>query len=629
MTANGDVNLETVVNPTILPRSKLQSGVKSFFFTYDPASAISLVSLSGDTVLHNNVKALKDSIDLKFLSADEGALSIYPGTLTAQALQGNILLKNRMVLAPAPHGNFELLAAGDVDFQGRVIVSDADPAVLPGPLQPQINSATIDKNLGLGAATAHAAVPIHKLDDVPIRIIAETGSILGNNAQLVFPKQARFQAGQDIQDLRLESQNVRATDVTRLQAGRDIVYTTDSNSSRIILAGPGRLEMQAGRNVELGAAYGVETIGNAANPALAARGADVAVMAGVGAAPDYASVLNKYLASYDYRDELAVFIRDREHDANLTRDQALAIFASETAADQADILASVKQDFAQLDAYSQASLLFFNELRETGRKVTASGGDYQRGFDAIATLFPASNYQGDISLYLSQIKTTKGGNIDLWAPGGQVNAGLAIPSKDPNELGIVAVNEGSVHAFTRDDFIVNASRVFAMRGGDILMWSSQGDIDAGKGKKTALVIPPPTISVDSQGNVKTDFGNVAVGSGIRALTIDGIAAGDVDLIAPAGEVNAGDAGIGAAGNLNIAALRVVGADNIQVGGVSTGVPVADTGGLGGSLSGVSNLGGESKVADQVTQDMTNQAANSLKDAFKPSFLTVEVIGHGD
>ena len=73
----------------------------------------------------------------------------------------------------------------------------------------------------------------------------------------------------------------------------------------------------------------------------------------------------------------------------------------------------------------------------------------------------------------------------------------------------------------------------------------------------------------------------------------------------------------------------MGADNIQVGGISTGVPVADTGGLGSSLSGVSNLGGDSKIAEKINQDMTNQATNSLKDAFKPSFLTVEVIGHGD
>ena len=39
-----------------------------------------------------------------------------------------------------------------------------------------------------------------------------------------------------------------------------------------------------------------------------------------------------------------------------------------------------------------------------------------------------------------------------------------------------------------------------------------------------------------------------------------------------GTVNAGDAGIGAAGNINIAARTVVGLSNIQFGGTSTGVP---------------------------------------------------------
>ena len=65
--------------------------------------------------------------------------------------------------------------------------------------------------------------------------------------------------------------------------------------------------------------------------------------------------------------------------------------------------------------------------------------------------------------------------------------------------------------------------------------------------------------------------------------------GDVDLVAPTGEVNAGDAGIGSAGNLNIAAPQVVGLDNIQVGGVATGVPT-EAGGLAASLTGVSSVG---------------------------------------
>ena len=85
-----------------------------------------------------------------------------------------------------------------------------------------------------------------------------------------------------------------------------------------------------------------------------------------------------------------------------------------------------------------------------------------------------------------------------------------------------------------------------------------------------------------------DFGGSLAGSGIRTIqTNPSIPAGNVDLDAPVGTVNAGDAGIGAAGNINIAAAHVIGVLNINFGGTATGVP-SDLSGLSASLSGVSN-----------------------------------------
>jgi filamentous hemagglutinin len=74
-----------------------------------------------------------------------------------------------------------------------------------------------------------------------------------------------------------------------------------------------------------------------------------------------------------------------------------------------------------------------------------------------------------------------------------------------------------------------------------------------------------------------------------------VPAGDVDLDAPVGTVNAGDAGIGASGNINIAAAHVIGALNINFGGTATGVP-SDLSGLSASLSGVSAVGASSATS---------------------------------
>ena len=161
------------------------------------------------------------------------------------------------------------------------------------------------------------------------------------------------------------------------------------------------------------------------------------------------------------------------------------------------------------------------------------------------------------------------------------------------------------------------------------MWSTLGNIDAGRGAKTAISAPPPTFTTSADGKVTANFSDAVAGSGIRAIvTRPGVAPGSVDLIAPQGEVNAGDAGIGAAGNLNIAAAQVRGADNIQVGGIATGVPAANSGGLAAGFAGAGDVAGSaSKSAEDAVKGLGKGAGPEGVDSGL-SFLDVEVIGYG-
>ncbi len=86
--------------------------------------------------------------------------------------------------------------------------------------------------------------------------------------------------------------------------------------------------------------------------------------------------------------------------------------------------------------------------------------------------------------------------------------------------------------------------------------------------------PPTRVVIDPvSGAIETDLSGLATGGGIGVLsTVKGVPAGDVDLIAPEGVVDAGDAGIRSSGNLNIAATQVLNADNISVSGSSTAYP---------------------------------------------------------
>jgi hypothetical protein len=297
------------------------------------------------------------------------------------------------------------------------------------------------------------------------------------------------------------------------------------------------------------------------------------------------------------------------------------------------------QQFVALDESLQRQFVLqalFNELKWSGRVEAHSGkNEYPLGFDAIKTLFPADDYAGDIRMVLSTIRTLAGGDITLLAPGGRINAGLSTPpaslgdGKPADQLGVVVQSRGDVRVFANDDIQVEESRIFAGDGGSILAWSSNGDVDAGRGAKTALSVPPPTITFNEDGSAKVNFPPSLTGSGIRAFASSaGVVPGDVDLFAPHGVINAGDAGIGG-GNITLGATAILGADNIDVGGISVGVPVADTGSLAAGLTGISNLSSSvSKMAEDSASSLGGDE-NAFNSNQTLGFLSVEILGFGE
>lgn len=641
--ARKDLTIEDIVNPTVLPISTTQGALDPnsgqpflqatpvYFFTYTSDSAVRLEAVSGDLVWNGDTGALRAlSGNLSSGFGDGAALTYLPGTLRARSLQGDIVIGGKnFTLLPAPYGDLELLAQGSITpaSQAEILLSDTDPAQLPGILTPALGLDDTENKLTLPvyaqqASDTHAATPVHQGDTQPARIIAQTGDIgspqgTSSNQQLTLAlsKQARIYAGKDLRNLTLRIQHANPGDISTVEAGDSILFPTarDSggnllvNSSLFEIAGPGQLYVIAGKDVDLGTSAGIQSIGNQKNPALAQGGAALTVMAGRAQAPAYDAFIERYLVTEDtYHDRLAQYMTE--------------LGSSDTGVDAFRALPPVQQRKFILE-------VLFNELRESGTAAVDSK-NYERGFDAIKTLFPRDLYPGDIKSFLSQITTTDGGDINLVVPGGLVNAGVAGSTslnKKADQLGIVAAREGNINALVDGDFLVNQSRVFALDGGDILIWSSTGDIDAGRGAKTALSIPPPTTTTDSNGNTVLQFPPAISGSGIRAaVSTPGRGPGDVVLVAPVGVINAGDAGIGSAGNLTVAATAVVGADNIQVGGASIGVPT-DTGGLGAGLAGVSDI---AATANKVAEDATRGLAAATNDQ-QTTFLGVEVLGFGD
>ena len=626
MSAWGDISLTGELNPTALyPLSSSDSTFvpsasspenEVHFFSYGPDSALRLASAGGRVMLDDSqAGGLVGASANPDFSASGAAAHVLPGTLDIAAYGGDINLDSTATfLFPSAHGQLSLYAGRDINALGLVLMSDVSSTFMSTSAGLNPNAVPTDAF----AQTSYSQAVLHVNDALPNLITAGRDI---NNFSAGLPKATELTAGRDIVDLNLAVQDVNANDVTRISAGRDFTYTPDATSPSLSIAGPGQYQLVAGRNVNFGFSAGITSNGNLANPLLPNGGASVSVVAGlsnpVGVAaltpgPNGDFLTNIVSPSSDYQKQLVSYVETATGLSDLTYDQAV-------------------QKFRGLDPGKQLPFIegvFFSELVLSGKEANDPNlfVGFQRGYAAIDALFPGSRpaagatnpYQGDITLPFSRIYTAGGGSISLLAPGGQVNLGLANPPaattvagglhRAASDLGIVAVRSGDVRIFSQGDVLVNESRIFTLGGGNIDIWSDLGNIDAGRGAKTAISAPPPSLTVNTDGSVSLDFQGAVAGSGIRTILTGGVTdGGDVNLIAPVGFVNAGDAGIGAARNLNVAAQRVLGLDNIQVGGTSTGVPPVLSG-LGASLS----------AASAASSSTTAASGNSIADSAENS-----------
>jgi hypothetical protein len=361
-------------------------------------------------------------------------------------------------------------------------------------------------------------------------------------------------------------------------------------------------------------------------------GSNLNVLVGLNAGtPRYVDFINKYLLDNPlYVDKYAQvkslitpFMQQLTGNKSLSDAQALVAFSN---------LESDQTLSIQSQLHSIVTPVFFNELIIAG---TASATNKSQGnaggYAAIDTLFPGAKWQGDMNLVYSKLQTLNGGDINLTVPGGQINAGLAIaPSgagaKTADQLGIVAQGEGSIKTFVKNDFIVNTSRVFTLGGGDIVIWSSDGDIDAGSGPKGALSVTVDPPYRDANDMLVIPAPKITSGSGIRTAAGTGDP-GSVFLFAPKGVVDAGEAGIGGK-NVTISATAVLGANNISVSGVSTGVPAQSSGSVAAGLTGASNMTSNVTQVSETATGVNDKEGAETNNA-PMGMLRVEVIGMGE
>ncbi len=413
-------------------------------------------------------------------------------------------------------------------------------------------------------------------------------------------------------------------DISIVSAGRDIIY------SNFKVAGPGTLEVSAGRNILMEDKASITSIGSVVSGD-ERDGASIAMMAGVGAAgADFAALAKLYLdpanqaaagtplaeqagkVAKTYETELVTWLKDRNGFSG-TVEEARTAFAA---------LPMEQQRIFLRDVY-------FAEIRAGGREyndaTSSRYGSYQRGRQMIATLFPEHDAAGNaiardgaITMFGdSGVRSKFGGDIQMLAPSGRIVVGLE-GQKDSATSGIVTEGKGDIQVYAQGSVLLGLSRIMTTFGGNILAWSATGDINAGRGSKTTVLFTPPKRTTDKYGNVTLAPNVPSSGAGIATLNpIPEVRAGDIDLIAPLGTIDAGEAGIRVSGNVNLAALQIVNAANISVQGSSAGIPTVQAPSITAALASTN-----ATTATQQNNTPTQTASST------PSVIIVEILGYG-
>jgi len=452
LSAAGSVSVSNISNPTIMALSAQNRTPRTVahFFTYAADTGVTIASIAGDITVGNTAPS-RSSLVAAGRQVTTATSEIAPPRLEYVAFSGSIKTDSAVPVEglvrtyPSDRGSVRMLATQDIlalDYE----ITDVEPDTLPQWYRPTIVQGENVPNSGqiaFGAIVPRRLVTPSDDPDLSFEFVAGRDIV---DTSLFVPRAARVAAGRDLINLAADLQNLSPQDTSTVRAGRDIRYQdlyrsgVSGASGFIRIGGPGRLMVQSGRDLNLGVTPGIQAVGSNANLALrTGKSADITVV--VGASGEYT------------QDEVNTFFA------------ALANVATAQESGRADL-----RDAALAQAEQAADSLF---------------GKGQ----------PAD--RGNLTMYFSTIRTEGGSGIDIVVPrgtpgssvAGNINAGL--PSASSGNIGVVTVLGGGIRTYVENDFNVNQSKVATLQGGDIFIFSRDGNIDAGRGARDSRTTQPP------------------------------------------------------------------------------------------------------------------------------------------
>lgn len=573
--AGNDIWLQEVRNPNGL-YNNLGSSTSANRHRFDYASDAYTVLNGG-----NSVRLLGTSLPRYLDTFSKGIPSIYPGTLEITAGAGGVLLGNNVILFPSPVGNLSITTTGGGSLQTLAYANylralDNYNQHKNDPLPPELPTKPADlwqlivsdssktqyrATTDFGIAD-HSGGLLHLNDPEPVRLDIEgdmVGIILG------VPKRAEINIGGDMINSRFDGQHLHDSDVTTINVSGNVINRNEFTS--VPSAKPNFSLFDPLLNLIypplVGAAAGVESLFtyNEATGMLTFQGP----MTG----DQRSALLNLRIRAFDENGQ-PKFLPNGEPDT------VPAEFVS------ASVIENLYKNSQDVPANPDTGYRIggggtFN-FTANNLDLGATVGIVSQGpraNAALANLFTEGTdinltLSGDLEMFSSKIASFNGGEIFVYADGK-----VSVGSRDPitsgqSARGIFTVDQSDVTVIARGDINVNGSRIAAYDGGNVLVRSLEGDVDAGTGGGGAAAVEKIYVNPVTR-QIQT-YTPTIPGSGILATSFPppprGVVfplsvhtAGNILVEAPRGDIIANSGGVvqiplnGIGANLGTVTLR--------------------------------------------------------------------------
>ncbi len=215
VSAGQNIYLQEVRNPNgVFNNRGFGSSTTKHYFDYAADDFVSLTAGNSVQLLGQNLPRYNDD------TFEENIPAIYPPNLTVNAGAGGVVLGNDVILFPAPSAQLNVTTTGGGSLVGTVSGNLA-----------QLSMADSGKSqyqhAGDFGISDHAAVPVHLNDAQPVEL-----NISGdmNNVLLGAPKVADISVGGNMNNSRLDGQNLRAGDTTSITVAGNILNRNEFTS---------------------------------------------------------------------------------------------------------------------------------------------------------------------------------------------------------------------------------------------------------------------------------------------------------------------------------------------------------------------------------------------------------------